>query len=173
MNVRVVVPPPRGAIVRRAAGYGAKYGALVGAATLVAIGLSTAIQGQGGGFLEAAIAFSPLAAIVGASVGVVCGLIGGVTLVGLRIQAAGSRAAARVIAGAGAALLPGLCTAVSHLPDAERLAELSVTLVTFGIGLAIGPRVLYGKTRRLRRSAHEESADATPQGVAPADTEHP
>ena len=159
MNVRVVVPPPRGAIVRRAVGYGAKYGAFVGAAALVAIGLNAAIQGQGGEFLVFAIVFSPVAAVVGAAVGVVSGLIGGVTLVGLRIQAAGSRAAARILAGAGAALLPGLCTAMSQLPAAERLAELSVTLVTFAIGLAIGPEVLYGKASRPLRTANEEPAD--------------
>ncbi len=172
MNVRIVVPPPSSAIARRSVGYGAGYGAAAGVAVLVVLGLVGGPQFRDPDFLGVAIIFAPLAAAIGATVGVACGLVGGITLVALRRHATVSRAAARVVAGAGGALLPTLAAADIHQPGSALAVALGMTLVTFGIGLAIGPRVLYGKTRRPRRNADEQPADVTPQGLARPDTEH-
>jgi hypothetical protein len=156
MNMRLVVPPPGPSIVLRSLGYGAGYGAAAGTALLAVSSLYSAVVDHDVTWLGAAIMFSVFAAILGAVVGVACGLVGGIALVVLRQRAAASRAGTRLIAGAGAALVPGVCTALLNRPDAVVLGlALSLTLMTFGIGVAIGPRVLYGRPPRRRRPPAE------------------
>jgi hypothetical protein len=156
VNMRIVVPPPWESIVLRAAGYGIGYGAAAGATALVAPSLIAAMLGYGAQFLGLAMLFWSVAAVGGALVGLACGLAGGITLVVLRRQAAASRAAARLVSGMGAALLPGLYSLLVRKADGfEVAAALILALAAFVIGVASGPRVLYGKPRPRRRAGAE------------------
>jgi hypothetical protein len=158
MNMRVFVAPPWQSVMARALGTGACYGAAIGAATLVAVGLGGALAAHSTSSLAFAVFFSPIAAIVGAGVGLVCGLIGGLALTVLRRQAVRRRAAARLIAGTGAALLPATWLVLPDQPgDLIRAIALGLTFVTFGVGAASGPHVLYGRSRRpVRRVRADE-----------------
>ncbi len=127
MDMRVVVPPPRPSIMARALGCGAGYGAAF------------------------ALVFSAVAALAGMIVGLACGTVGGVALVVLRRQAAGSRAATRLIAGAGAALLPAVCAVLFPNDAVAYPFFIAITVMTFGVGVAVGPRVFYGKPRKRKR----------------------
>ena len=162
MNVRVVVPPPRHFIMLRALGYGVECGAAAGAAALVLPSLIAAMLGRAS-FLGVAVVFSLVAAVIGMLVGLACGLVGGIILVVLRRQAAGSRGAARLIAGFGAAVLPGMWTVLMYQRGSGLAVGLILTLVTFGLGTACGLRVLYGKPRpQPRRRAIADSAAVRP-----------
>jgi hypothetical protein len=161
MSMRMVVPPPWESIVLRSLGSGAFLGAGTGAIALIAASLIAVALEHDASILGPAILFSLVAAIVGALVGAACGLVGGITLSVLRRRAAASRAAARLVAGSGAALLPGVWSLVNHTDPFAADVGLSLAIVNFVIGVAIGPRVLYGKPRR--RAAADRSP-ATPQG---------
>jgi hypothetical protein len=151
MNMRVVVPPPWQSIMARALGCGAAYGASLGVATLAA--LSFAAGALWLGLVPAFWFFWLLAALVGVIVGLACGIVGGTALVVLRRQAAGSRAVVRLIAGVGAALLPGACAVLQPANGPVSVFLTSITVVTFGVGVARGPRIFYGKPRKRKRRA--------------------
>ena len=151
MDMRVVVPPPRPSIMARALGCGAGYGAALGVATLAVPGLIVSVLERNPSALGFALVFSAVAALAGTLVGVACGVVGGIALVVLRRQAAGSRAATRLIAGAGAALLPAVCAVLFPNDAVAYPFFIAITVMTFGVGVAVGPRVFYGKPRKRKR----------------------
>jgi hypothetical protein len=154
MNMRIVVAPAWEKIMARALSAGAGYGAAIGAATLVAEGLGASAIAHSANALAFAVFFSPVAGIVGAVVGLACGLIGGSALAVLRRLAVRSRTAARLIAGSGAALLPATWLVLLYQSsDLLRMVAFTLTLVTFATGVARGSRVLYGKPRPGRRAS--------------------
>jgi hypothetical protein len=148
MNMRVVVPPPWQLITARAIGCGAAYGAGLGVAALTALSFAA-------GAPWLVLVFWPgwlVAALVGSFVGLACGVVGGITLAVLRRQAASSRAATRLIAGVGGALLPGVWAVL--LPDhVVSPLLIGTAVITFGVGVARGPRIFYGKPRKRKRRA--------------------
>jgi hypothetical protein len=158
MNMHIFIAPAWQKIMARALSAGAGYGAATGAATLLVAGLGASVIGRSVAPLVYAIFFSATAAIVGALVGLACGLVGGGALAVLRRLAVRSRAAARLIAGSGAALLPATWLVLPYQSsDLLRMVAFTLTLVTFATGVARGPRVLYGKPRPRRRASSDVS----------------
>lgn len=155
MNTWLVVPPPWQSIMTRALGCGAAYGAVLGVATLAALGLVS-----GGGLVLLFWPFWLLAALVGTVVGLGCGTLGGITLVVLGRQAASSRAATRLIAGAGAALLPGVCAVLFRNDAVAYPFLIATTVMTLGVGVARGPRIFYGKPRKRKQRADAHASVA-------------
>ncbi len=162
MNVRLLVLSSRRRILLRSLGYALGCGSAVGALTALVVALLGAVVDQNLGLLPLTLVLAPIGAAVGAAVGLLCGLIAGLALVALRRQVGFSRAAVRLVAGAGAAVLPAIWTVAELLSSAETrlpLATLGPTLVVFALAACYGPRALYGRRPRRVRSGGDDRPD--------------
>jgi hypothetical protein len=162
MNVRLLVLSSRRRILVRSLGYALGCGSAVGALTALVVALVGAVVDQNLGLLPLTLVLAPIGAAVGAAVALPCGIIAGLALVALRRQVGFSRAAVRLVAGAGAAVLPALWTVAEMLSPAEKrlpLAALGPTFVVFALAACYGPRALYGRRPRRVRSGGDERSD--------------
>lgn len=158
MSGRLLVLPSRSSILCRSFGYGAASGAAIGAIIvimLVAVGTLTALNA--GVMLPGILIIAPIAAWIGAIVGAACGLTAGLGLVIFRRQAGSSRCAVRLVAGAGAGMLPAIW-AVAVMASSGHHWGLPVlyalTCVVVALAAALGPYAFFGSPRRRRRRAH-------------------
>jgi hypothetical protein len=146
MNMQVVVAPDPGRIWTRSVGRWAVIGAVAWAVTF--LGLGAWIPPHGDDWLIDVLA----AALLGLVAGPISGLSGGLALMTLRKQIAGSRQAVRCTAAAGtAAPSVSLACLVSLAGMAQQWAMLwavLLALVTAGLGYLTGPRVFYGRRPR-------------------------
>ncbi|HEY2641299.1 MAG TPA: hypothetical protein VGI66_15625 [Streptosporangiaceae bacterium] len=173
-------------IVGRSLGFGAATGAVVGfviALVLSGVGAASTASGPGGpsgleDFFAGLLWVGAYAVGIGAIIGVACGFVACIPLllaqecarVSTRPAARGagappgvSRAAAGLIAGTGAALLPlgfairGLL--VHSVSGALVLAWLAT--VVFFLGLLLGPYVVYGSAPKRRKPTSGTRARVT------------
>lgn len=151
MNVQVVVAPDPGRIWRRSLRRWAVIGAVVWAVT--SIGLGAWIPPHGDDWLIDLLA----GALLGLFAGPISGLSGGLSLMSLRKQIAGSRQTVRCTAAAGTAVPSvSLVCLVSVAGMAQQWAMLwavLLALVTAGLGYLTGPRIFYGGRPRYGRPA--------------------
>jgi NO-binding membrane sensor protein with MHYT domain len=156
MTGRLVVLPLRSEILLRSAGYGAGCGAATGA---VVVALPAAIAAPYAPL--GSLILMPIAATIGAIFGLACGLAGGVALIIWRRHLAGSRCAVRVVAGAGAGVVPATWMA-ALMTSSGRLwvpALVALTVVTAMLAAALGLHAFFGRPprRRQRASSRPES----------------
>jgi hypothetical protein len=146
MDMQLLVAPDPGRIWMRSVGRWAVIGAV--AWTVTVLGLGAWIPPHGDDWLIDVLA----GALLGLGAGPISGLSGGLALVTLRKQIAGSRLAVRCTAAAGtAAPSVGLVCLVCLAGMAQQWAMLwavLLALVTAGLGYLTGPRVFYGRRPR-------------------------
>ena len=119
------------------------------------LGPALVAAGESGDFalLAPAVLFSLIAAMAGLLVGTVCGLSAGITLIVLRCMPGVSRAAVRLTAATGAALLPAAwLTAIPVAGSGWWLAAGALTVTMFSLGAVGGPAVFYDESRKRPRS---------------------
>jgi hypothetical protein len=171
MNVRLLVLSSRRRILLRSLGYAIGCGSAVGALTALVVAVVSAVVDQSPGLLPLTLVLAPIGAVVGTTVALPFGLIAGLALVALRRQVGFSRAAVRLVAGAGAAVLPAIWTVAELSSGKMRLpfAALGPTIVVFALAACYGPRALYGRLQRQVRSGGDEPPDerASVGGAAP------
>ena len=162
MNVSLLVLSSRRRILLRSLGYALGCGSSAGALTALLGAAVLAALEQNVSLLPLTLVLAPIAAAVGAVASLPCGLIAGLALVALRRHVGFSRAAVRLVAGAGAALLPAIWTG-ADLPSTARpallIAALGPTIVVFALAACYGPRAFYGRPGRRVRSRGDERAD--------------
>lgn len=146
MDMQLVAAPDPGRIWMRSVGRWAVIGAVAWAVTF--LGLGAWIPPHGDDWLIDVLA----GALLGLGAGPISGLSGGLALVTLRKQIAGSRQAVRCTAAAGtAAPSVSLVCLVCLAGMAQQWAMLwavLLALVTAGLGYLTGPRVFYGRRPR-------------------------
>jgi hypothetical protein len=146
MNMQIVVAPDPRAIWTRSAGRWAVIGAVAWAITSLSLGAW--ITPHGDDWLIDLLA----GALLGLFAGPISGLSGGMALMTLRKQIAGSRQAIRCTAAAGTtAPAVSLACLVGLAGMAQQWAMLwavLLALVTAGLGYLTGPRVFYGRPPR-------------------------
>ena len=144
--MQLVAAPDPGRIWMRSVGRWAVFGAVAWAVTF--LGLGAWIPPHGDDWLIDVLA----GALLGLGAGPISGLSGGLALVTLRKQIAGSRQAVRCTAAAGtAAPSVSLACLVCLAGMAQQWAMLwavLLALVTAGLGYLTGPRVFYGRRPR-------------------------
>jgi hypothetical protein len=186
MNVSLLVLPSRRRILLRSLGYALGCGSAAGALTALLGAAVLAGLEQNVSLLPLTLVLAPIAAAVGAVASLPCGLIAGLALVALRRRVGFSRAAVRLVAGAGAALLPAIWTG-ADLADLSSMARpallfaaLGPTAVVFALAACYGPRALYGRPGRRVRSGGGERpdqqasvSDSARREVASASTSEP
>jgi drug/metabolite transporter (DMT)-like permease len=149
MTGRLVVLPSRNAIFSRSIGYGAAWGAAMGAIVLL---LPAAFVPE---YIFGLLIFAPIAAAAGAIFGIACGLIAGVGLITLRRHLVPSRGMLRLVAGSGAGLVPASCMA-ALMTGSGRLwqpALAALTIITAVLAAALGPYAFFGRPPRRRQRA--------------------
>lgn len=162
MNLSLLVLSSRRRILLRSLGYALGCGSAAGALTALLVAAAFAAVGQNIGLLALTLVLAPIGAAVGAVAAFPCGLIAGLALVVLRRRVGFSRAAVRLVAGAGAAVLPATWTVADLLSTAHTrvlFAGLGPTIVVFALAACYGPRALYGRTGRGVRSEGDERPD--------------
>jgi len=187
MNVSLLVLSSRRRILLRSLGYALGCGSSAGALTALLGAAVLAALEQNVSLLPLTLVLAPIAAAVGAVTALPCGLIAGLALVALRRHVGFSRAAVRLVAGAGAALLPAIWTG-ADLPSTARPALLIAASArrswcsrlpratarvpfTAGLGDAFGPAATSVRTSR-RRSAtarRENSVRRAHRSASPRD----
>jgi hypothetical protein len=147
MTGRLVVLPPRSAILSRSIGYGAAWGAAIGAIVSV---LPAGFVPQ---YILGLLIFTPIAAAVGAIFGVACGLVAGIGLIIFRRHLPAGRGAVRAVAGSGAGLVPATLMA-ALMASSGRLwapALAALTVLTTMLAAALGPYAFFGRPPRRRQ----------------------
>jgi hypothetical protein len=154
MTGRLVVLPSRSRILGRSVGYGAAAGAAPGALVGSGVGL---LAGQG---LLVAV---PFGAVLGAFVGVACGLTGALCLIIFRRYVGTGRGAIRAVAGCGAGLPPTIWLIAFAANSGLRYLAVptALTVVTVALAAAMGPSAFYGKPSRAI-NGHAARAKSSP-----------